>query len=85
MSQLTITLDDNLLIAAQAFAQRKGQQLDALVAEWLQATVRASAPLAQSPQQFSPEVQELIGSLKLPEHFDYKAELGNALDERFGL
>ena len=83
MSQLTLTLDDTLLVAAQAFAQRKGKQLDTLVAEWLQ-TVVEPAPATAKPV-FSPEVQELIGSLRLPENFDYKTELGNALDERFGL
>ena len=40
MSQLTIILDDTLLTAAQAYAQRRGQPLDALVAELLQATVQ---------------------------------------------
>ena len=85
MSQLTITLDDNLLVAAQAFAQRKGQRLDVLLADLLRAEVQPVAPPATSRRAFSPEVQALIGSLKVPEDFDYKAELGKALDERFGL
>lgn len=84
MPQLIITLDDNLLADAQAFAQHKGKQLDALVTEWLRDAVQAAAP-ARARHLFSPEVQELIGSLRLPENFDYKTELGNALDERFGL
>ncbi|MGI4874638.1 MAG: DUF6364 family protein [Janthinobacterium lividum] len=84
MSQLTLTLDDELIAAAQAYARQHGQQLDALVAELLQATVRP-APATPAKSSFSPEVQELIGSLRLPKNFDYKTELGKALDERFGL
>ncbi len=87
MSQLTINLDDTLLAAAHAYAQRKGQQLDALVADWLRATVQDSAPAAAPPvlvRPLSPQVQELFGALRLPAGFDYRAELGEALEERFG-
>ena len=84
MSQLTITLDDNLLVAAQAYAQQKGQDLNALVADLLQATVQPPAALARPLRPLSPRVQELYGSLKLPPNFDYKTELGEALEERFG-
>ena len=85
MSQLTITLDDNLLLAAQAYAQQKGQDLNALVADLLQATVQPPAALALPLRPLSPQVQELYGSLKLPPNFDYKTELGEALEERFGI
>ena len=84
MSQFTITLDDALLTAAQAYAQHRGQQLDALVAELLQATVQPPATPAQPTRPLSPRVQRLYGSLKVPADFDYKTELGKALDERFG-
>lgn len=85
MSQLTITLDDNLLVAAQAYAQQKGQDLNALVADLLQAAVQPPAALALPLRPLSPRVQRLYGSLKVPADFDYKTELGKALDERFGL
>lgn len=85
MSQLTITLDDQLLAAAQAFAQRQGQPLATLVAEWLRATVQpATVPIQASPQ-FSPRIQRLMGSLKLPADFDYRTALEDALEERLGL
>ncbi len=84
MSQLTITLDDNLLMAAQAFAQRKGQQLDALVADLLRAEVQPTPAPKPLAQHYSPRIQRLLGSLKLPADFDYRTELENALEERFG-
>ena len=85
MSQLTINLDDNLLLASQAYAQQKGQDLNALVADLLQAAVQTAAPPAQPTRPLSPRVQELLGSLKVPADFDYKTELGKALEERYGL
>ncbi|WP_223653644.1 DUF6364 family protein [Hymenobacter psoromatis] len=86
MSQLTITLDDDLLQAAQEYAQRHGQELDKLVAELLQAAVR---PLvAPEPALVRPSlatVQNLYGSLKAPADFDYKKELEDGRAEQYGL
>lgn len=77
MSQLTITLDDDLLQAAQAYARQHGQALDALVADLLQAAVRpATAPAATPPagltRPLSPRVQRLFGAVRVPDDFDYK-------------
>ena len=85
MSQLTITLDDDLVVAAQAFANHKGQQLDTLIADFLRATVRPTPAPPQPEKQYSPRIQRLMGSLKLPADADYRTELENALEERFGL
>lgn len=85
MSQLTITLDDDLLAAARAHAHRMGWSLDELIAEVIRNKIQAkAAELEASKARFLPEVRAVIGSLRLPEDFDYKTELGNALDERFG-
>ncbi|RZK14871.1 MAG: hypothetical protein EOO56_24035 [Hymenobacter sp.] len=93
MSQLTITLSDAVLQAAQDYAHRHGQALDAwvaqLVAEATQATVR---PVADAPQLPTPTVEQrlasvrkLAGSLKAPADFDYKKELEEGLAEKYGL
>ena len=55
------------------------------MADLLQATVPPPAALARPLRPLSPRVQRLYGSLKVPADFDYKTELGKALDERFGL
>lgn len=85
MSQLTITLDDSLLQAAQEYARQHGQELDALVASLLRATVQpaAEAP-ARATRPLSPIVQELYGSVKLPADFDYKAAIEEAIHEKYG-
>lgn len=89
MSQLTITLDDDLLQAAQAYARQHGQELNALLANFLQATVRpaSAAPVAPAltVKQRLTIVRELAGSLKAPANFDYKKELEEGLREKYGL
>ncbi|MEJ7665968.1 MAG: hypothetical protein WKG07_43840 [Hymenobacter sp.] len=68
----------------KAFAQRRGQQLDALVAEWLQATVQPAAaePLVRPSLA---AIQQLAGSLKASADFDYKRELEEGLAEKYGV
>ena len=89
MSQLTITLDDNLLQAAQAYARQHGQALDALVAQLLAEAVRPMVPEPQfstaAIEQRLAIVRELAGSLKAPADFDYKKELGEGLAEKYGV
>ena len=89
MSQLTITLDDNLMQAAQAYAQRHGQELEALVARLLTEAVRPAAPEPAAPalttEQRLAIVRKLAGSLKAPADFDYKKELEEGLREKYGL
>ncbi len=89
MSQLTITLDDNLLQAAQEYARQQGQELDALVSQLLADTVRLAAPALQVPAKTTEErlaiVRRLAGSLKAPADFDYKKELEEGLAEKYGV
>ena len=89
MSQLTITLDDNLLQAAQEYARQHGQELDALVTQLLAEAVRLAAPAPQAPamsvEQRLAIVRKLAGSLKAPADFDYKKELEDRLAEKYGI
>ena len=91
MSQLTITLDDTVLQAAQAYARRHGQALDAWVAQLVtEATQTAPQPMVDAPNDeptrlLSPRIQRLYGALKAPADFDYKKELEDGLAEKYGL
>ena len=89
MSQLTITLDDNFLQAAQAYAQQHGQELNALVAQLLAEAMQSAptAPATPAPtiEQRLALVRALAGSVKVPADFDYKKELEEGLAERYGV
>ena len=84
MSQLTLTLDDDLLTAAQAYARQQGQELDALVAQLLQAAVRPAAPATTlTVEERLAIVRQLAGSVQLPPDFDYKQAVEEAIWEKY--
>jgi len=88
MSQLTLTLDDDLLQDAQTYAQQHGQNLNALVAELLRATVRPVPPTAgsaMSSEQRLAIIRKLAGSVRLPADSDYRKEVEEGLREKYGL
>ncbi|TDN38418.1 hypothetical protein E4631_03020 [Hymenobacter sp. UV11] len=87
MSQLTITLDDNLLQAAQEYARRNGQELNAWVAQLLAEAMQPAtdAPADQPARPLSPRIQRLFGAVKVPADFDYKKVLDEAMRERYGI
>ncbi|HET9503157.1 MAG TPA: DUF6364 family protein [Hymenobacter sp.] len=87
MSQLTITLDDNLIQFLRHQAHQRGQELDSWVADLL---AEAARPVAEpvAPALVYPSVstvQKLYGSLKAPADFDYKKELEDGLAEKYGV
>ncbi|RZK88218.1 MAG: hypothetical protein EOO62_37995 [Hymenobacter sp.] len=75
--------------AAQAYAHRHGQELDALVARLLADAVQPAAAEPAAPalttEQRLTIVRKLAGSLKAPADFDYKIELEEGLHEKYGL
>nr|WP_302052021.1 DUF6364 family protein [Hymenobacter sp. BRD128] len=80
MSQLTLTLDDDLLRAAQHYAQQQGQALETLVAELLKAAVQPATtpPLVEPIRPLSPRIQRLFGAVQVPADFDYRKVLDEA-------
>lgn len=84
MPQLTITLDDDLLQAAQAYARQQGQEVDKLVADLLQAAVRpAEAASTLTAEERLATVRRLAGSVQLPPDFDYKKAVEEAIWEKY--
>lgn len=87
MSQLILTLDDDLVQAAREYTRQRGQNLEALVAQFLQATMQptAATPPATEPSiPLSPRIQRLFGAVQVPADFDYQKTLDEAMWERFG-
>jgi hypothetical protein len=80
MSTITLTLDDEFIAQAEAYAQRMGIDLATLF------TTAMRPIIAQSPRHrrpISPAVAALAGSLPVPPDFDYKTALGDALMEKY--
>jgi hypothetical protein len=88
MSQLILTLDDDLVQAAREYTRQRGQNLEALVAQFLQATLRpvvGAQPAAEPSIPLSPRIQRLFGSVQVPAEFDYQKTLDEAMQERYGV
>jgi len=78
-TKLTLTMDDSVIDSAKKYARSKGKSLSDIVENYLKSiTVQEN-----KGEQLSPKVTELMGSVKLPTDFDYKNELGNALNKKY--
>lgn len=78
MPTLTLTLDDDLLARAEAYAQRTGTDLSDLISDALRPIVAGPRPR----RPLSPQVQALLGCISLPPDFNYKEYLSQAVNER---
>ncbi|MEJ7665979.1 MAG: DUF6364 family protein [Hymenobacter sp.] len=80
MPQLTITLDDDLLQAAQAYARQQGQEVDKLVADLLQACRAASrSAIVPAPKCALAYWCDQLAHRQLPPDFDYKQAVEEAI------
>ncbi len=79
-TNLALTLDSQVVEQAEAYARATGVSLDELIESLLKVNIQ----LTVKPRTFSPQVQELFGSLKVPDNFDYKESLTEAMLERHG-
>ena len=79
MSTLTLTLDDEFVQAATAYAQRTGTDLAVLFTE----AVRPLITPERKRRPLSPEVAALYGCISLPPGFDYQQALGEHLTAKY--
>ena len=78
-TQLTVTIEENVLKSAKQYAETKGSSLSEIIENYLKRIA-----LRNNPQNdnFSPSIKELLGSVTLPENFEYKKELTNELTKK---
>lgn len=80
-TKLTLTIEDKVIDSAKRYAQKKGKSLSHLVENYLKSiTIETKENKEES---ISPKVLKLMGVIKLPNDFDYKTELGNALSKKY--
>jgi hypothetical protein len=75
ITKLTLTLNQQVIESAKAYAKRNGKSLSSIVESYL----RSLEQTEDKKQALSPEVKRLLGSVKLPKNFDYKKELQEAI------
>ena len=78
--KLTLTIEDKIIDSAKKYAQKKGKRLSHLVESYLKSiTINRRE---NDADVISPKVLKLMGVIKLPKDFNYKAELGNAISNK---
>jgi Family of unknown function (DUF6364) len=78
-TKLTLTIEQRVIKTAKKYAQKKGRSLSDLVENYL----RTLSTGENQIEEISPRVKRLIGSIKLPDNFDYKQSLGDAIVKKY--
>jgi hypothetical protein len=79
MTKLTLTLNQEVIDSAKAYAKRNGKSLSAIVENYLRSLDRES----EKKEALAPEVKRLLGSVKLSKDFDYKKDLQAAILKKY--
>jgi hypothetical protein len=79
-TKLTLTIEDRVIDSAKVYARSKGKSLSGIVENYLRSITTQTDP---NPA-LSPRVAKMMGVIKLPEDFDYKKELGEAIAKKHG-
>jgi hypothetical protein len=74
-TKLTLTIEEQVIKNAKKYARKKRRSLSGLVENYL----RTLSSSDNQPEEISPRVKRLIGSIKLPEDFDYKKAPGDTI------
>jgi hypothetical protein len=71
-------MNDEVIRSAKFYARSKEKSLSKLVENYLKSLTISS----EKHQNLAPEILKLKGKLKLPEDFDYKKELADAISKK---
>jgi hypothetical protein len=75
-SKLTLNIDKDLARKAKAYAKSHGRSLSDLVESYFKILASKSD---EAESDLTTKVKSLLGSIKVPEDFDYKADLADQL------
>jgi BioD-like phosphotransacetylase family protein len=79
-TKLTLTVEKSVIEKAKKYAKAKGRSLSDIIENYLKAI---TAEEQGEEIEVSPIVKSLKGSFKMPNDFDYKKELTDALTEKY--
>ena len=79
-AKLTLSIDKEVALKAKVYAKNKGRSLSDLVENYLKLLTKNS-PVKDT--EYTPRVKSLLGSVVLPDDFDYKKELADSLTKKY--
>lgn len=77
-TKLTLTIDDSVIATAKKYAKQKGKSLSDIVENYLMSLTSKE----KKENDISPRILKLMGTIQLPENFDYKKELTKELAKK---
>ncbi len=77
-TKLTLTIEQSIIEQAKLYAKDKGRSLSELIENYLKVVLEDS----QKEVNLSPSIKKLKGAVQLPDNFDYKKELTDALSAK---
>jgi Family of unknown function (DUF6364) len=79
-AKLTLSIDKDVARKAKVYAKSKGRSLSDLVENYLKLLTKNSSV---EDSEYTPGVKSLLGSISLPEDFDYKKEIADYLSNKY--
>ena len=67
-TKLTLSIDDSVIIKAKKYAKIKGKSLSDIVENYLSSITAKE----DKSDEISPKILKLMGSIELPDNFNYK-------------
>jgi hypothetical protein len=78
-TKLTLSIENEVIIKAKKYAKNSGRSLSDLIENYLKKITSSD----KDDFTISPNVRKLLGSIKVPDNFDYKAELTDYLNDKY--
>jgi len=79
-AKLTLNVDKEIAGKAKKYARSKGRSLSDLVEDYLKFLTRQ---METETIKISPRVKSLLGSIKVPDDFNYKKERTERLNDKY--
>lgn len=80
-TKLTLTIEQEIIERAKIYAKEKNRSLSDLIENYLRSITKQDSDSQE--KEYSPLVDSLIGSFKMPPAMDYKKELKNRLEKKY--
>lgn len=78
-TKLTLTIDDSVIALAKKYAKQNGKSLSDIVENYL----LSLSSKGNTEENISPSILKLMGSIELPNNYDYKKELTKGLAKKY--
>ena len=78
-TKLTLTIYDSVIAIAKKYAKQNGKSLSDIVENYL----LSLSSKGNTEENISPSILKLMGSIKLPDNYDYKKELTKGLAKKY--